>query len=204
MRRFILHPKDPHICSWVALWPQWIRWAKRRAAWLSEAERKRLAAFQRKEVAERFLVHRTLTRRLLGKLLHTPPQAVQLTTDAKGKPLLEGHPSPAISLSHSGPWLAIALAPQGGHLGLDIERLLPDFDYLPLAKAYFDPRVRESLHTPADFFKAWTLREAVAKALGTGLTDELLAKTDEALLPPTATVRYHQLNHCLLCVVWWP
>lgn len=199
-----MHPQSPHIHTWIVTWSRWTHWATRRIEWLSEAERRRLAAFRREDAATRFLVHRTLMRRLLGKLLHIAPQDVPLITDARGKPLLEGVQLPAISLSHSGPWLAIALSTQGGQLGLDIERVLPDFDYTPLAEAYFAFQVRERLHTPTDFFKAWTLREAVAKALGSGLTDELLAKTDESLLPPTATVQHHQLDNCLLCIVWWP
>lgn len=203
MKRIILSPTQPSVLCWLVEWPAWVAWARRYQHWLSAEEQQRLMRYQKEASAQRFLVHRVMARRLLAHLLGVAPRAVPLKTDQRGKPYLEGHPDIAISFSHSGPWLAMGLTCAGGHLGLDVERILPDFDYQPLAAAYFHPEVRARIHTPEDFFRAWTLREAVAKAMGTGITDALLAKRDEELVPSGAIVRYQKVESWLICMVWW-
>ena len=204
IKRIHLHSgRPPRFCLWLACWPEWVGWAERHRCWLSEAERRRLDAFRKPEAARRLLVHRCMARRLLATVLGTAPKAVALQSDARGKPFIAGRPDIAISFSHSGPWLAIGMTRAGGRLGLDVERILPDFDYRPIAEAYFHPEVRACIRTADDFFRAWTLREAAAKALGTGITDALLSKKEEELVPPTAIVHYQKIESCLICMVWW-
>ena len=204
IKRLHLHSRHPlRFHLWLAYWPEWVGWAERHRCWLSEAERRRIDAFRKPEPARRLLVHRCIARRLLAKVLGIPPEDVPLQTEARGKPFLAGRPDMAISFSHTGPWLAIGMTPEGGQLGIDIERILPDFDYRAVAEAYFHPDVQARIRTVEEFFRAWTLREAVAKALGTGITDELLAKKEEELVPSTAIVHYQKVESCLICMVWW-
>ena len=79
------------------------------------------------------------------------------------------------NVSHSGRHGLIALAPSG-RVGVDVEECVPRRDFDLLSEAVFGPRERADLAAVAGgerirlFFRLWTLKEAVAKALGTGLS----------------------------------
>lgn len=78
------------------------------------------------------------------------------------------------SLSHSGGWAAVAHAPAGYRVGVDIERSRPR-NVLGLARFAFDPQETAALEqlgeTPRErmFYALWTMKEAMAKALGVPL-----------------------------------
>lgn len=66
-----------------------------------------------------WLAGRLLVQRLLAAA-GAPP--LRLRNDEAGRPFLEGvGPAPAVSLSHSGEWVAALLAPPGTALGIDVE-----------------------------------------------------------------------------------
>ena len=81
-----------------------------------------------------------------------------------------GGVAPAVSISHSGGWSACAVS-FAGNVGIDIERMRCDRDISGIAARAFGPR--EYAEVAAEgclrFYAIWTLREAIAKALGTGL-----------------------------------
>ena len=62
-------------------------------------------------------------RRLVQRLLAATGQPLlPVRNDEAGRPFLEGvGPTPAVSLSHSGEWVAALLAPPGTPLGIDVE-----------------------------------------------------------------------------------
>ena len=95
----------------------------------------------------------------------------------QGKPELDpgfGDPPLAFSLAHARGLVACALAP-GMALGVDVERIEPGVDGAGIAAMQFAASERAALAAaPAArraelFHRIWTLREAVAKALGEGL-----------------------------------
>ncbi|GEM_PF-5528501 len=204
-QKVLLHSGNPLICSWIYRWTQWKEWAIDRMNWLSKEEHQNRDAIQNEVAKERFLVTRTLWRLLLGQFLDISPEEVPLTHWPKGRPSLPGYPHVALSSSHSNEWVIFAMCPEGGQLGVDMEVVIPDFDYKQIMDAWFPLSVKQHIHNVEDFYRAWTLREAVAKARGTGLTEELLQMTDEALLPPHTRYGTRTLgNHCLISYVWWP
>lgn len=73
-------------------------------------------------------------------------------------------------MAHSGPLLACA-ATLLGPIGVDIERPRPGRDLTGIADAAFGPAEirRSACGGPAAFYRIWTLREAIAKAMGEGL-----------------------------------
>ena len=96
-----------------------------------------------------------------------------------GKPRLADPDAAArlsFNLSHSGDWAAIGLAagPAPPDIGVDIEatRRLDDLD--GMARLAFHSREAEAWHAvpaaerPADFYRRWTRKEAVMKAVGLG------------------------------------
>jgi phosphopantetheinyl transferase len=67
-------------------------------------------------LAGRMLVQRMLAATALSDVL------LPLQNDATGRPFLAGtSPAPAVSLSHSGAWVAALLAPPGTPVGVDVE-----------------------------------------------------------------------------------
>ena len=96
-----------------------------------------------------------------------------LVPGPRGKPLAalaDGTPGPHISLSHTPGLVAGAVAP-AAPVGIDVERhRLRDF--AALAAYAFGPRERAFVAAGgmAAFYKIWTLREAMAKATGEGLS----------------------------------
>lgn len=89
-----------------------------------------------------------------------------------GQPVLAGRGAPAVSLAHSGPWLACAF---GGApaLGIDIEVLRPR-DWAAAAALVFAPAERDWVLAVRGMarlrrgYRLWTLKEAFAKAVGGG------------------------------------
>ena len=104
-----------------------------------------------------------------------------LTADPGGKPrlLADGMVSPiGISLSHSRERGLVAVAEEG-EVGVDIERLRPMDDIDGIARAHMTVAEREWLlrqppqQRDAAFLRLWTLKEAVVKATGEGLSRPL-------------------------------
>jgi 4'-phosphopantetheinyl transferase EntD len=88
---------------------------------------------------------------------------------------LEGAPAPAAaSLSHSADVVICGLA-ASGLLGVDVERIRPRKQWEGLAEFALHPDESRRLEELPDadrwqgFYRVWTLKEALAKALGVGL-----------------------------------
>jgi 4'-phosphopantetheinyl transferase len=137
----------------------------------------------------RILVAHALLRREVAPGVGVAPSDVRIArhcgrcgSPEHGRPVLEGTTGPAaqISLSHAGDLAILAVADQGLYVGVDAE---------PVDRSAV-PRLREGLELfmsaseraqvrAADdpvlaMVRSWTGQEAVAKATGLGLGDELL------------------------------
>ncbi len=151
--------------------------ARDAAAILSPEESARMVAFARQEDRDRFLCARSALRRILSRYLGIAPVDIRLAASENGKPCLRQSPvgrgNPEFNLSHSGTWAVIAVG--DGPVGVDVEALRSDFEWLRIAKEFFPARtVAEILACPPElrpqaFFLAWTRLEAYLKGLGIGL-----------------------------------
>jgi 4'-phosphopantetheinyl transferase len=93
-----------------------------------------------------------------------------LIVDEHGRPALVGPPHVSFNVSHSGSLGLIAVADGRRRLGVDIEQIRFDVDVASLAAAYLHPTEARAIGDHRDaFFRCWTLKEAVVKALGRGL-----------------------------------
>ncbi len=101
---------------------------------------------------------------LAGTLVREPV----LHHDADGRPHIRGL---AVSISHTHHLVAVA-ASYDGPLGVDVEEVYPR-EVRALAERWFLPEERAWMAAQPDELKAflhlWTAKEAVGKALGTGL-----------------------------------
>ncbi|NYI08271.1 4'-phosphopantetheinyl transferase family protein [Allostreptomyces psammosilenae] len=165
---------------------------------LDTTERARHDAYQREEDRARFGTARLLAKLLLGREAGLPPAEVELDATCRecgrphGRPVPVGLPAtrpPALSLSHSGDRVVVAVARtvQGAlsaevTVGVDVERLPPEHALgLPptldgvLAASLDEEERRIVGELPeadrcAGFLTYWTRKEAVLKATGEGLT----------------------------------
>jgi 4'-phosphopantetheinyl transferase len=148
---------------------------------LSPDEQARAARFLREADRHRFVAAHGGLRQLLGQYLSLPPAALGFTLGEFGKPALaDAAAGRALSfnLSHAGDWILIALA-AGQAVGVDVECIRPDLDFMPIARTQFSPEEVTALTAEAPgaqldaFFRCWTRKEAYLKARGQGLAYSL-------------------------------
>ena len=148
---------------------------------LAAAERQRAERFRLDDARRRFVTARAALRRLLGEYLRMPPDEIAFDYDANGKPRLnDSAPSSNLqfNLAHSGE-LALVAVTRGCEVGVDVERLRAVNHWPEIAERYFHPReVADIVALPsaqqiAAFMRCWTGKEAILKALGTGVTRPL-------------------------------
>jgi 4'-phosphopantetheinyl transferase len=135
-------------------------------------------------VRRRRILSRSALRHTLAGYLGVAPVAVSFTYGDFGKPRLreEGASPPGLhfNLSRSDDYCLIGVS--RSELGVDVERLEPRADLDELAGRYFAPaesatikRLEGESKTRA-FFRCWTCKEAVLKAVGSGLAGGSLAR----------------------------
>ena len=142
---------------------------------LSVEEQARAASFVRREDGNRFASGRARMRAILANYAGTHAASLAFDIAGRKKPVLPG--GPAFNLSHSGNVAVMAVTPDheeaSVQLGVDIE-----------AHRAVEPRIAEISFSRAEqralvpltgpnwtdaFFRCWTRKEAVIKALGQGL-----------------------------------
>jgi 4'-phosphopantetheinyl transferase len=141
---------------------------------VDDAERTRAARFVREADRARHLLGRALARTLLARRLGAAPASLRLVADADGKPALDGA-GPAFNLSHSGDWIACALADDAA-VGVDVQETTPSMARPDDFGRVFGPRERARIDDAPDeaariaaFARAWARKEALLKAVGVGL-----------------------------------
>lgn len=120
----------------------------------------------------RLVAGRAALRRILGRYLDLPPSDVSFEYGPAGKPHLAGGGDDLrFNYSDSGD-LAVCAVSRGREVGVDLERMRRDVEFLRLAERWFAPSeivaLRRTPETalPASFYACWTRKEAFVKALG--------------------------------------
>lgn len=138
---------------------------------LSEEELERAARYRVDAARRSFVAVRSALRRVLGERLGVAPADVVIAEDEHRRPCVEGV---AFSVSHSGALGLIAVADAGRRVGVDVEQVRPRTDFAALAARFFHPDEVAAIGERRDaFFRCWTRKEAVVKALGLGLAHPL-------------------------------
>ena len=160
-------------------------------ALLSEDEKARGRSFVAALHRRRFVAGRARLRSLLGGHLGLDPRTLVFVQNEFGKPRLAHHMSVHFSLSHSEDRAVLAVS-DTVVIGADIERVRA-LEHFDLARRYFHPNEVAAILCPPHreeqleaFFRIWTLKEAVVKSLGTGLSIPLDSfEVSIATSPPT-------------------
>jgi 4'-phosphopantetheinyl transferase len=128
------------------------------------------------DVHRRRVLLRAAARAALGAVLGIDPREVPLATSPAGRPYLPGWPDVDVNCSASAGLGLVAIA-QDQRVGVDLERVVP-WSPSVLDEGWLAGEERtamESLPLAARAeasARAWTRKEAVLKARGTGLLDD--------------------------------
>jgi 4'-phosphopantetheinyl transferase len=140
---------------------------------VTSAEREEAARLRRDDDRRRFVIGRAALRCLLARICAENPADLVFTRNAFGKPEMAGVAH--FNLSHSGGIVLIAMHATRP-IGIDVEALPGPADWPDLAKDHLAEAERTAIFAcseadrPTAFLRAWTRKEAVAKAAGLGLS----------------------------------
>ncbi len=144
---------------------------------LSPADEARAASFVHLQDQQRYARSRAALRWVLAAHTGCPPLELPLWVDEMGKPHLPDAMASPFNLSHSGDVAVVAI---GRHrpVGVDVETWSQQAGMPELIEQFMSPteqgRVKGMPATQAATcsLRAWTRKEAVLKALGTGLSHD--------------------------------
>ncbi|MEM1349721.1 MAG: 4'-phosphopantetheinyl transferase superfamily protein [Myxococcota bacterium] len=141
---------------------------------LSDAERARAERILHKPTRRAFIAMRSALRHSVASALDINP-SFQLAIDPMHKPYLAEHPEIHFNLSHSESVGLLGLT-RGVSIGVDVEDTTRRVDFEALIPRVARGPERARLEEAADeghrrelFFRLWTRKEAVMKAIGVGL-----------------------------------
>lgn len=128
--------------------------------------------FKHKRDRDSYVVRKYITRELIASFLNVPQNKIEYHEAANKKPIVHGI---EFNVSHSNNLVLIALC----HLpvGIDIEIIKEDFSFKSLlSNCFHDDEavlIQKSPNQLTCFYGLWTRKEAILKATGEGLIDEL-------------------------------
>src|ERR1700686_5114440 len=154
--------KEDELHIWLAMLDVEPQERTRLNSYLNKDEVSRAERFVFPRDRDHFIVARGRLRELLGKYLHCQPHAVEFKTGRYGKLFLLDDRDPLrFNLSHSH-GLALYGFCMGRELGIDAEKIRPEFAGEGIAERYFSPAEQRDLaKLPKElrdtaFFLCWT------------------------------------------------
>jgi 4'-phosphopantetheinyl transferase len=138
---------------------------------LSDDERARSSRYVFEIDRMRSITARGGLRWLLSSYCGVPPDSLRFQQGDYGKPSLHGASIHyEFNVSHSGDYVLIGIT-TGVHCGVDIEKSRARISEQSIAERFFCPREIQWLRqTEKGFLRLWTLKEAILKAVGHGMS----------------------------------
>lgn len=142
---------------------------------LDDAERARAVRFRFEKDNERFVLGHGWLRELLGRYLDLDPARVEMARGAYGKPFIANNRL-QFNLSDTKDAVLIAFTLEN-EIGADVETVTRRVDHSSVSQYYFTPEEILDISKAPDekrrFLELWTRKEAVLKASGVGIMDDL-------------------------------
>ncbi|QBN18957.1 4'-phosphopantetheinyl transferase family protein [Flavobacterium nackdongense] len=154
--------------------PEYIELTKELIHFLNADELDRANRFYREKDRNQFIICRSILKIILAEHANTELKNITLDYHFNKKPYLGSHPWLHFNISHSEDFAVIAISKC--KLGIDVEFVSKDFDYLPLLPEVFTENeilfVQEAENKEYAFYCLWTRKEAFVKAIGQGINDD--------------------------------
>lgn len=142
---------------------------------LTNEEKTRASKFRFIKDRKNFIIGRAVLKTLASSYLNRAIEKIHVVFGEQGKPGLKNETALKFNLSHSKNQLLLAFT-KDSEIGVDIEFNQTQIEIEKIAKQFFAPaeidelkELDHSLQLPA-FYRCWTRKEAVIKALGGGLS----------------------------------
>lgn len=115
-------------------------------------------------------------RKILSQYLSVDPGIIQFRKTNNKKPYITFPvTSLKFNISHSQEKILVAVGTD--EMGVDIEKIKPGFEFKDFIKSYFSSKEQNAILNSSNanetFYKFWTRKEAVLKATGIGIIDNL-------------------------------
>ena len=142
---------------------------------LSAIEMARAEKFRFASDRQRYTVSVTVLRQLCARYLDAAPQSISFRYGEYGKPALDSNADLRFNLSHSAGYAIIGFAKKDA-IGVDIEHIQPIAEIETIARNFFSPAELKALSSlrgaelTRAFYRCWTRKEAIIKAIGSGLS----------------------------------
>jgi phosphopantetheinyl transferase len=137
-------------------------------------EEKNKASRMIKHVSECFVVCRSICKKILGKHLKVDIENILFDYGKNGKPYLQNEKNLHFNISHSKD-IAVLGIYYGSPIGIDVEFVDEKCDILPLMDLFMHEHEKKwvwETDTLNRFFVIWTLKEAILKKTGVGISNE--------------------------------
>ncbi len=139
-------------------------------------DRKKAEGLHFEQDRDTYLACHTLLRLVLSAKLNIDPHDIPFVYDKNNKPGLEGNPL-FFNISHSREAFAFVVS-ENLRVGIDIEKVDRNIDFISITKRFFCEQESKIVLSSAsesrdNFFLFWTRKEAVLKALGTGIISDI-------------------------------
>lgn len=142
---------------------------------LDSQERTKAEKFSSVLLKDRYVAAHGRLRHILASYVQEKPERLLFAKAAQGKPYLVHHAELSFNLSHTGDFMAVAVA-RNCQLGIDIEQIKARANFSALVKRCFSAteaaywqQLAEAEQT-RQFYQFWTRKEAFVKATGLGIS----------------------------------
>ena len=160
--------------------------------YLAASEIERMGRYVQQADRVRFAVARSVLRGILGARLDCDPAQLAFEVGPFGRPSLVAHPGVSFNVSHSGERVLVAVSALRT-VGVDIEAIDPALDWRALLDLVCAPEEARWIGSTGEFYRCWTVKEALLKATGKGIgaglksidvTSDVIIDSTSAKLPP--------------------
>ena len=139
---------------------------------LSEHEQEKASRMFIQKDKERYVVSKYCLRTILALCLNKTPHQVEFILHEHKKPTVKDI---EFNISHTGDYILIAVSPKA--VGIDLEYLNNEFDFKSILDITFSKQeidfIGNKNTNPANFYTIWTRKEALLKASGEGVSNNL-------------------------------
>ena len=144
---------------------------------LSSEEKENASSFKIDYQRKSYILSRVILRFLLSKYTGISPELIKIYKNEYAKPFIKSSGPIKFNISHSKDKLAIAIA--SSEVGIDIEYINPSFDIHEVMNMTLSENEKLNIKKlepdlqKKKFYSYWTQKEALLKAIGTGINMDL-------------------------------
>jgi 4'-phosphopantetheinyl transferase len=154
--------------------PEYIELTKDLIHFLNPEERSRSERYYKDKDRNQFIICRAILKFVLAAYTKLDAKSIQLDYHFNKKPYISTHPWLYFNVSHSEDFAVIAISLN--KIGIDVEFISKDSTFTNLLPDIFNDNevlaIENAVNKKHTFYKSWTRKEAIVKALGTGIDDD--------------------------------